>query len=107
MKEECTRRIVVPIDRMDFETEIFLWRDWYNSHRPHMALNGKTPDEVYFNLRAANTLPRIEPRPKARHSTPCAKPRMMMRGKAGRKVELQLSFLGERLHLPILVARRE
>jgi hypothetical protein len=72
-----------------------------------MTLNGKTPDEVYYNIRAANTLPRIEPRPKARHSTPCARPRMMMRGKAGRKVDLQLSFLGGRRHLPILVTQRE
>jgi len=67
-----------------------------------MTLRGRTPDEVYLNLRAANTLPRLEPRPKVRHSTPCAKPRAMMAGKAGRHADVRLSFLEGRPHLPIL-----
>ncbi len=99
--------ILVPISKNDFENEIGLWREWYNSHRPHMTLRGKTPDEVYYGLRSSNTLPRIEPRPKARHATPCAKPRMMMAGKAGRKFDLRIGFLEGRTHLPILSVRRE
>jgi len=107
MKEECTRRIIVPLNKRDFEKELSFWQEWYNSLRPHMTLKGKTPDEVYFGLRAANTLPRLEPRPKVHHSTPCAKPRMMMAGKAGRKINLHLSFLDGRSHLPILTVQRE
>jgi len=107
MKNECTRRIIVPVNKDDFEKELSLWCQWYNSCRPHMTLKGRTPDEVYFELRAANTLPRIEPRPKVLHSTPCAKPRVVRAGKAGRLVCLQLSFLEGRSHLPILTRRRE
>jgi len=107
MKEECTRRIIVPVNKNDFEKELSLWRHWYNSCRPHMTLKGRTPDEIYFNLRATNTLPRIEPRPKVRHSTLCAKPRVMMAGKAGRHVDLRLLFLEGRSHLSVLTIQRE
>jgi hypothetical protein len=40
--------------------------DWYNQHRPHSTLGGKTPDEVYFQRFPANRRPRIEPRPPGR-----------------------------------------
>jgi len=107
MKSECTQRIIVPVSKKNFEKELSLWRHWYNSCRPHMTLKGRTLDEVYHNLRAASTLPRIEPRPKVRHSTPCAKPRVMMAGKAGRHVDLRLLFLEGRSHLPVLTIQRE
>ncbi|MDR2408227.1 MAG: integrase core domain-containing protein [Bacteroidales bacterium] len=35
------------------ETKLFF--DWYNEHRPHTTLNGKTPNEVYYHRHAANT----------------------------------------------------
>ena len=107
MKDECTRRIIVPTSQKEFEYELALWMTWYNSHRPHQALRGRTPDEVYYRKRAANTLPRIEPRVGLKHSSPCAVPRTMMAGKAGRKVNVQLSFLEGRKHLPILHVLRE
>jgi hypothetical protein len=107
MKNECTQRIIIPVSKKDFETELSLWCHWYNSYRPHMTLNGRPPDEIYYKLRAANTLPRIEPRSNVRHSTPCAKPRVTRAGKAGRHVDLQLSFLEGRAHLPVLTKRRE
>jgi putative transposase len=107
MKNECIRRMIVPVNKDDFEKELALWREWYNACRPHTTLRGRTPDEIYCNLRAANTLPRLETRPKVRHSTPCAKPRMMMAGKAGRHIDIRLSFLEGRSHLPTLTVRRE
>jgi putative transposase len=107
MKDECTRRIIVPTCQSEFEHELDLWMTWYNSHRPHMALKGRTPDEVYFKMRAANTLPRIETRVGLKHSSPCAKPRTMMAGKAGRKVNVHLTFLEGRKHLPIIQVLRE
>ncbi len=105
-KNGCTRRILVPISRKDMIEETRLFFEWYNAHRPHMALGGKTPNESYFGVRAANAKPRIETRPLAKHSTPCAKPRMCMRGKAGVKVHVRLEFLEGRLHLPILKVER-
>ncbi|MCL2120396.1 MAG: DDE-type integrase/transposase/recombinase [Planctomycetaceae bacterium] len=107
MKDECVRRIIVPTNQSEFEHELSLWATWYNSHRPHMSLKGRTPDEVFFKKRAANTLPRIEPRIGLKHSSPCAAPRVMMAGKAGRKVNIQLSFLEGQQHLPILNVLRE
>ena len=100
-KDGCTRRILVPISRREMEYETKLFFDWYNVHRPHMTLNGKTPKNV-LGLHAANAKPRIETRPLAKHSTPCAKPRMCIRGRAGAKVKVRLEFLEGRLHLPIL-----
>ena len=72
MKTELTRRILVPTSYEEFDREMKLWKKWYNGTRPHDSLKGRTPDEVYFGRRAANTLPRIEPRPKVTHRTPCA-----------------------------------
>jgi putative transposase len=101
-KDGCTRRILVPISKneMIFETRLFF--DWYNGHRPHMSLGGKTPDETYFCRHAANAKPRIETRPRAKHSTPCAAPRMCIAGRAGAKVKVRLEFLEGRRHLPIV-----
>lgn len=107
MKDGCTRRTIVPTSQREFEHELSLWATWYNEHRPHMALRGRTPDEIYHHRRAANTLPRIEPRVGLKHSSPCAKPRIMMAGKAGRKVKVELSFLEGRKHLPIIQVLRE
>ncbi|MCL2349563.1 MAG: hypothetical protein FWC50_15035 [Planctomycetaceae bacterium] len=72
-----------------------------------MSLRGRTSDEIYFRKRAANTLPRIEPRLGLKHSSPCAKPHVMMAGKAGRKVDVKLAFLEGRHHLPIIQVLRE
>jgi putative transposase len=64
MKNEGTRKILVPFSRSGFRTELGCFVDWYNSHRPHSALNARTPDEVYYNLRPACLAPRFEPRRK-------------------------------------------
>ncbi|MDR2441618.1 MAG: hypothetical protein LBE12_19830 [Planctomycetaceae bacterium] len=65
-------------------------------------LNGKTPNEVYYHRHAANAKPRIETRPKVKHSTPFAKPRICLADKAGTKIKLRFEFLEGRLYLPII-----
>jgi hypothetical protein len=89
---------------MIHETQLFF--DWYNEYRPHMTLSGKAPNEVYYHRHAANAKPRIETRSKVKHSTPCAKPRMCIAGKAGTKIKLHLEFLEGRLYLPIIRIER-
>jgi hypothetical protein len=89
---------------MIHETKLFF--NWYNEQRPHMTLSGKTPNEVYYHRHAANAKPRIETRAKVRHSTPCAKPRMCIAGRAGTKINVRLEFLDGRLYLPILKVER-
>lgn len=47
--KEILRLIVVPEDQSRFEYEVECIIDWHNESRPHMTLNGKTPNEVYFS----------------------------------------------------------
>jgi len=105
-KDGCTRRILVPISRNEMIRETQLFFEWYNEHRPHMTLNSKTPNEVYYHRHAANAKPRIETRPLAKHATPCAKPRMCIAGRSGTKVKVRLEFLEGRQHLPIVKVER-
>ena len=95
-----------PVSRTEMIHETQLFFEWYNEFRPHMSLDGKTPNEVYFKRRAANAKPRLETRPHAKHSTPCAAPRMCIAGRAGAKVKVRLEFLEGRRHLPIIKVER-
>lgn len=54
MKDDATRRIMVPQRRAGFRRELTSFFTWYNEHRSHTMLHGKTPNEVYFRLRPAN-----------------------------------------------------
>ena len=45
LKNECTRRILVPQRRGEFHRELMSFLDWYNEHRSHMTLVGSTPNE--------------------------------------------------------------
>ena len=38
--------------------------NWYNAHRPHRALGGATPLEVYTGAKPAHERPRYEVRPR-------------------------------------------
>jgi len=105
-KDGCTRRILVPISRSEMIHETHLFFEWYNEYRPHMTLDGKTPNEVYFKRRAANAIPRIETRPLAKHATPCTAPRTCIAGRTGAKVKVKLEFLEGRRHLPIIKVER-
>jgi hypothetical protein len=44
--------------------------------------------------------------PKVKHSTPSAKPRMCIAGKAGTKIKVRLEFLEGRMYLPIIRVER-
>jgi len=102
LKYEYLNRIVVPISQGDMESEVNAWIAWHNEHRPHDRHLGRTPNEIYFKRRAANTLPRIEPRKYAKHSTPCASPRTCIRGRAGVHIKLVLDFLDGNRLLPVV-----
>jgi hypothetical protein len=83
-----------------------LYVGWFNHHRPHQGLGGRTPDEVYFHRRPGSERPRYEPR--ARWPGRSACPSAAARVKAGRgaQLALQVSYLGGREHLPIVALRR-
>jgi transposase InsO family protein len=39
----------IPRRREEFRRELQYILEWYNEHRPHTALGGRTPSEVYFH----------------------------------------------------------
>ncbi len=62
IKDEGTWRILVLRRREAFRRELTSYLVWYNEHRPHNTLKGRTPHEVCLRLRPANRRPPIEPR---------------------------------------------
>jgi len=106
LKDECTRRIMIPQIREKFHREIGAFFNWYNAHRPHTTLGGKTPDEVYFTLRPANRQPRIEPRRRWPRKSPCAVPQTLIAGQPGDRFTLQADIVRGRRHLPIVSLKR-
>ena len=106
LKTECTRRILVSLRRDAFRRELSLYAQWYNEYRPHMALDGKAPNEVYHNREPANEQPRLEPRTRWPCGAPCAAPQTPVRGTRGIHIELSLRCHAGRRHLPVVTLKR-
>ena len=102
MKSEALRRILVPLDRKAFRREVGLFVQWYNGHRPHSTLQAAAPDEIYFERPLRSRAPRIEPRQRWPRGSPCAGPAAPVRGRRGQRVELAVTHLAGRRHLPIV-----
>jgi len=106
LKSECTRKLLIPYRREDFRRELSLFVTWYNQDRPSEALDGRTPEEVYRNLAPACLAPRFEPRRRWPRGSPCAAPRTTIRGRRGVRLDLAVSFVAGRKHLPIVKLQR-
>jgi transposase InsO family protein len=106
MKDEGTRRIVVSTNHDTMRREIRYSIEWYNESRPHTALGGQTPNELYNGLRPANRRPRIEPRERWHRRSPCANPRTIVAGKPGTRFTLFIDHYAGRSHLPIVSLQR-
>jgi len=91
MKAECTRRILVPLQLDAMRHELGCYATWFNDHRPHQALQGNTPTEVY--LGSACDVPVLEPRPKW--------PVQANTTRAAR-IDLAVTLVEGRSHLPIV-----
>ena len=98
--------ITIPLSRAEFRSELLLYVDWFNQHRPHTTLHGRTPDEVYFARRPANRKPRTEPRKHWPRSSPCAKPRTLVAGRPGDRFDIEVEQLAGNRHLPVVTLRR-
>src|SRR5262245_19055749 len=83
MKNDCTRRLLVPFRKTALQKELGLFCDWYNRERPHERLVGATPEEVYTAISPACTRPRFEPRRKWPIRSPCAAPHAKVEGRRG------------------------
>ncbi len=106
VKVECTRRLLVSLRVKTIRQELSWFTVWYNQHRPHSTLGGRTPDEVYFRQRPANRSPRFEPRALWPRPAPCALPQVLVKGQPGVRIEMEVSYQHSRKHLPIAVIRR-
>jgi putative transposase len=106
LKAECTRRILVPHDKQNFEDELALFVAWYNGYRPHSHFEACTPNEIYYRRIPASRRPRFEPRRRWPRGSPCAGPQTGIRGRRGDRFELRVGFRSGRKHLPIVTLRR-
>ncbi len=102
LKQLLACLLIVPLSQGRFRHEVALLVQWYNEHRPHTTLRGCTPDEVYHAKYPANRKPRYEPRARWPRGSPCAVPWALVRGSPGAQLELNVEFLGDRKHLPIV-----
>jgi hypothetical protein len=96
LKDECTRRIVVPYAVAAMRAEIARFVRWHAEFRPHQGLGGCTPLEVYESRLPACRGPRFEPRaryPAANDQDPIAP----LRARRGAKLELVVSDQDTRL----------
>lgn len=100
--KEALRWTFIPTRRNNMHTEMTILLGWYNQHRPHMALAGKTPDEVYFDKFPNKRRPRMEPRPGWPRGSPCARPQALVAGKPGARFDIEVEHVGGHAHLPIV-----
>ena len=106
MKSEGTRRIQVPFRRDRLRRELTFSMRWYNGHRPHGALEVRTPDEIYYGRPPACRRLRIELRPRWPHGSKCASPQAPRAPDDSGDLAVEARFLGGHPHLPIVSLRR-
>jgi transposase InsO family protein len=63
LKNECTRRIIVPLHIERFGAELWTYLRWYDGVRPHQSLGGRTPNEVCGAAPSQPAVVPFEPRP--------------------------------------------
>ncbi|MDP7017320.1 MAG: integrase core domain-containing protein [Pirellulaceae bacterium] len=47
-KSEFARRVTIPMHEADFRRDVSRYVAWFNEHRPHTTLDGRTPNEGGF-----------------------------------------------------------
>jgi hypothetical protein len=93
-------------------TSVAVYVRWFNEHRPHTYLRGRTPNEVYFGRKPANEQPRLEPRLEYPQDAWCASPpaggspQTSVRGRRGVRLALEVSHFEGKRHLPVVALRR-
>ncbi len=106
LKQMLHQMPLIPLRRESFRDELVAISQWYNEHRPHATLSGKTPNEVYERRFPANRKPRIEPRPRWPRGSPCAQPWALVGGKPGQRSDTTVRFHNKQHHLPVVTLKR-
>jgi len=94
MKQECLRRILLPLSVGRIRNELSAYALWYNTVRPHSALAGATPSER-SGSRTRKTR-RLEPRPRYP---------LRNRARRVRNLHLVVTHIRGRPHLPVVHLR--
>jgi transposase InsO family protein len=97
---------LIPLRDSAMPRELALLAEWYNRHRPHTDLGGRTPEERYRRIPSACRRPRFEPRERWPITSGCARPPAKVRGKPGARLELILAHHQGRKHLPIVMLKK-
>jgi transposase InsO family protein len=100
MKDEGFRRMIVPLGAEAFERELHAYVGWYNEHRPHRALGGRTPAEVRDGVAGVAERPALETRP--RYPLARAGPGRRRRRRLRGRLELRVGYFEGRAHLPVV-----
>lgn len=95
LKTECTRRILIPMRMSEMRHELVLYRRWYNRHRPHQSLRGIPPEQLYLDSFGCD---------QARNAN-LFEDNATWHRKNLRRVNLNISYLAGRRHLPIVQLR--
>ncbi len=94
LKDEWLRRLVVPLRFEAMRHDLSAYASWFNKHRPHQAIGGFTPFEVYEGQAPANQILRFEPRAK----WPARRDEVLSRV----RLTLSVTYHRGRRHLPII-----
>ena len=86
LKDECTRRICIPLRAEDMVWELNLYVEWFNTYRPHLWLDGLTPHQRYHGLSRGPPISEAEIK--------------------NVRLDLQVSYLEGRHHLPIVQLKK-
>jgi transposase InsO family protein len=105
LKQEFLRRIFVPSSYDAMVSAMSLYAVWYNEHRPHASLDGRTPREMLDGVPPPRLRERFEPRPgctaeraKPKDDRERAPPVCRPRG----ELRLVVSYVGGHRELPIV-----
>jgi len=105
MKSEFTRQLLLPLRQAALRHALASYADWFNQFRPHTALAGRTPDEVYHATRLANRWPRFEPRSRWPRGSRCAEQNVPIRGSPGVQLELVVTHHAGNKNLPVVTLK--
>ena len=101
LKNECTRRMLVPLSLAPFQDELLRYVSWYNEYRTHQSLAGCTPNEICDGTRSARDASRFETRTEPRNGKNHAAVEQLQVERVT-KLRLVVSQLDGRPHLPIV-----
>jgi transposase InsO family protein len=104
LKNECTRRIIIPLRFDDFQSELTNYFRWYNEVRPRQTLGGRTPNEVRLGIQSARDGPKFETRPVLQKGK--GRCRDLFKMTPSNDLTLVVDFLEDRRHLPIIALKR-